>query len=90
MAFETLTTKETETDRETGEKTTVDKTVAEHKDIDDANQTVTVTSDKSSMAQTGRNILIGAAIEAAVAAGAGGTYIYRKRHQIDDADDMME
>ena len=65
MAFETLTTKETETDRETGEKTTVDKTVAEHKDIDDANQTVTVTSDKSSMAQTGRNILIGAAIAAA-------------------------
>ena len=90
VAFETLTTKETETDRETGEKTTVDKTVAEHKDIDDANQTVTVTSDKSSMAQTGRNILIGAAIAAAVAAGAGGTYIYRKRHQIDDADDMME
>lgn len=90
VAFETLTTKETETDRETGEKTTVDKTVAEHKDIDDANQTVTVTSDKSSMAQTGRNILIGAAITAAVAAGAGGTYIYRKRHQIDDADDMME
>lgn len=90
MAFETLTTKETETDRETGEKTTVDKTVAEHKDIDDANQTVTVTSDKSLMAQTGRNILIGAAIAAAVAAGAGGTYIYRKRHQIDDADDMME
>lgn len=42
------------------------------------------------MAQTGRNILIGAAIAAAVAAGAGGTYIYRKRHQIDDADDMME
>ena len=64
--------------------------LAEHKDIDDANQTVTVTSDKSSMAQTGRNILIGAAIAAAVAAGAGGTYIYRKRHQIDDADDMME
>lgn len=90
VAFETLTTKETEIDRETGEKTTVDKTVAEHKDIDDANQTVTVTSDKSSMAQTGRNILIGAAIAAAVAAGAGGTYIYRKRHQIDDADDMME
>ena len=90
VAFETLTTKETETDRETGEKTTVDKTVAEHKDIDDANQTVTVTSDKSSMAQTVRNILIGAAIAAAVAAGAGGTYIYRKRHQIDDADDMME
>ena len=90
VAFETLTTKETETDRETGEKTTVDKTVAEHKDIDDANQTVIVTSDKSSMAQTGRNILIGAAIAAAVAAGAGGTYIYRKRHQIDDADDMME
>lgn len=90
VAFETLTTKETETDTETGEKTTVDKTVAEHKDIDDANQTVTVTSDKSSMAQTGRNILIGAAIAAAVAAGAGGTYIYRKRHQIDDADDMME
>lgn len=90
VAFETLTTKETETDSETGEKTTVDKTVAEHKDIDDANQTVTVTSDKSSMAQTGRNILIGAAIAAAVAAGAGGTYIYRKRHQIDDADDMME
>lgn len=90
VAFETLTTKETETDRETGENTTVDKTVAEHKDIDDANQTVTVTSDKSSMAQTGRNILIGAAIAAAVAAGAGGTYIYRKRHQIDDADDMME
>lgn len=90
VAFETLTTKETETDRETGEKTTVDKTVAEHKDIDDANQTVTVTSDKSSMAQTGRNILIGAAIAAAVATGAGGTYIYRKRHQIDDADDMME
>ena len=90
VAFEALTTKETETDRETGEKTTVDKTVAEHKDIDDANQTVTVTSDKSSMAQTGRNILIGAAIAAAVAAGAGGTYIYRKRHQIDDADDMME
>ena len=28
--------------------------------------------------------------KAAVAAGAGGTYIYRKRHQIDDADDMME
>ena len=90
VAFETLTTKETETDRETGEKTTVDKTVAEHKDIDDANQTVTVTSDKSSMAQTGRNILIGAAVAAFVAAGAGGTYIYRKRHQIDDADDMME
>lgn len=90
VAFETLTTKETETDSETGEKTTVDKTVAEHKDIDDANQTVTVTSDKSSMAQTGRNILIGAAIAAAVAAGAGGTYIYRKRNQIDDADDMME
>ena len=42
------------------------------------------------MAQTGRNILIGAAVAAFVAAGAGGTYIYRKRHQIDDADDMME
>lgn len=80
VAFETMTIRSVETNGDSGERAETDKVVAEHADINDNGQTVRITEPgKGTLAQTGQNLLLAAAVSTAVAGVSGGAYAWRRR-----------
>lgn len=87
VAFEAMTISETVTGDD-GSRSEQPKTVAEHKDINDNGQTVSVVKPGGgNLAQTGQDVLGIAGAAAALAAAAGGAYVHRRRKAKAQADE---
>lgn len=79
VAFETVTVKGREANAETGELEEVDRVVAEHKDIDDLNQTVRLATQASTLPQTGLEAARNLALAGGFALAALATEVLTRR-----------
>ena len=79
VAFETVTVKGREANAETGELEEVDRVVAEHKDIDDLNQTVRLATQASTLPQTGLEAAHNLALAGGFALAALATEVLTRR-----------
>lgn len=79
VAFETVTVKGREANAETGEVEEVERVVAEHKDIDDLNQTVRLATQASTLPQTGLEAARNLALAGGFALAALATEVLTRR-----------